>query len=74
MKRSMFVTRYCLYCGPRKVTSQYYDEETRTPDAIPCPTCGLDPAEARMIEDVRAHGFEECYRAELQKGRSDNAR
>lgn len=65
--RKYMQTRHCLYCGPRTVL--VHDQGGRSLDFIPCPTCHLDPGEVRMIEDVRARGFEACYRDEVRRGR-----
>lgn len=54
MAKSPYVIRECFYCGPRRVVSQASREQYRHLDAIPCPTCGLDPAEVREIEKVVA--------------------
>ena len=64
------IVRECLYCGPRVVISDLCREPNRVIDSIPCPTCHLDPAEIRMIEDVRTRGFEACYQEELQRDRA----
>lgn len=61
---SAFIARECFYCGPRLIIKR--SRTTKAPlDSLVCPTCGLDSAEIKMIEDVRTHGFAECLRREL---------
>lgn len=62
------LTRVCLYCGPRDVFDHGH-KYVVDPEHIPCPTCGFDNGEIKMIENVRELGFEECYRREVRETR-----
>lgn len=68
MTRPTYIIRECLYCGPRKIIYRSERKSLKL-DAIVCPTCGLDPAEVRMTEDVIARGFEACYQEEVRRER-----
>ena len=71
MGAEYLVIRECFYCGPRRVVAANKKlEASRVLDSIPCPTCHLDPAEIRMIEDVRERGFAQCYAEEVQRERA----